>query len=54
MLDRKNLSLTSIIETLKTYHENIDVDDSDSDKAQAGWMQKMILENLIAFLVGCS
>lgn len=58
MLERKNLTLKNVVETLTTYHDNIDVDDSDesqgSDKIQAGMMQKAILENLIAFLEGCS
>ncbi|KAG8218862.1 Catenin-beta-like protein [Butyriboletus roseoflavus] len=58
MLERKNLSLKNVIQTLTTYHENIDVDVFDesqgSDKIQAGMMQKTILENLIAFLEGCS
>ncbi|KAH0840137.1 Catenin-beta-like protein [Lanmaoa asiatica] len=57
MLDRKNLSLKNIVQTLITYHDNVDVDDSDesqgNDKIQAGTMQRAILENLIAFLQGC-
>lgn len=58
MLERKNLSLKNVVQTLSTYHDNIDVDDSDesqgSDKMQAGMTQKVILENLITFLEGCS
>lgn len=58
MLERKNLSLQNVVNTLKTYHGNIDVDDSaesqGSDKIQAGMTQRAILENLIAFLEGCS
>jgi len=58
MLERRNLSLQNVIETLKTHHDNIDVDDADeskgSDKIQAGMTQRAILENLIAFLEGCS
>jgi beta-catenin-like protein 1 len=58
MLKRKNLSLESIVETLTTYHDNIDVDDSAESqgggKIQAGTMQRAILENLIAFLEGCT
>ncbi|KAG9317673.1 Catenin-beta-like protein [Chiua virens] len=43
MLERKNLSLKNIVETLKTYHDSIDVDESESsDKIQAGMTQKMI------------
>ncbi|KAI9574458.1 Catenin-beta-like protein [Boletus coccyginus] len=58
MLERKNLSLQNVVETLKTYYDNIDVDDADeskgSDKIQADMTQRAILENLIAFLEGCS
>lgn len=58
MLERKNLSLQNVVGTLKTYYDNIDVDDADeskgSDKIQADMTQKAILENLIAFLEGCS
>lgn len=58
MLERKNLSLKNIVETLRTYHDNIDVDESTesqgSDKIQAGMLQRAILENLIAYLEECS
>ena len=58
MLERKNLSLKNIIETLRTYHDNVDVDDSaqnqDSGKIHAGMTQRAILENLITYLEGCS
>lgn len=58
MLDRRNLSLKDVVQTLKTYHNNIDVDDPNesqgNDKIQAGMTQKAILENLVAFLEGCS
>ena len=58
MLERKNLSLKDVVETLKTYYDNIGVDDSaesqGSDKVQAGLTQRAILENLIAFVEGCS
>ncbi|KAN0097242.1 Catenin-beta-like, Arm-motif containing nuclear domain containing protein [Tylopilus felleus] len=58
MLERKNLSLKNVVETLRTYHDNIDVDNSPegqgSDKTQAGMIRSAILENLIAYLEGCS
>lgn len=58
MLERKNLSLKSVVQTLITHHDNIDADNSDesqdSDKIQAGMTQRAILESLIAFLEGCS
>lgn len=58
MLDRRDLSLKNVVQTLKIYHDNIDVDAADesqgSDKIQGAMMQKMILENLITFLDGCS
>ena len=58
MLERRNLSLKDVVQTLRTYQENIDVDDSEEsqggDKIQAGMTQRAILENLVAFLEGCS
>ncbi|KAG6378935.1 hypothetical protein JVT61DRAFT_13221 [Boletus reticuloceps] len=58
MLDRKNLSLKNVVETLRSYHGNINMDVSDesqrNDKVQAGVTQRAILENLIAYLEGCS
>ncbi|KAF8138718.1 Catenin-beta-like protein [Boletus edulis] len=48
MLERKNLSLKNIVETLRSYHGNINMD------LQAGVTRRAILENLIAYLEGCS
>ncbi|KAF8558761.1 DUF1716-domain-containing protein [Imleria badia] len=57
MLERRNLSLKNVIETLRTYHDNIDVEDSgqsQDSKIHAGMTQRAILENLITYLEGCS
>ncbi|KAF9247089.1 Catenin-beta-like protein [Melanogaster broomeanus] len=57
MLERKSLTLKDVVKTLRMYHDNVDVDYSADGKTAdgvAGMSQKEILENLIAFLEGCS
>ncbi|KAI6151882.1 Catenin-beta-like protein [Pisolithus tinctorius] len=49
MLERKNLKLEIIKQTLQMYHDNVDADDSGG-KSAIGMPQKEILEHLIAFL----
>ena len=53
MLERKNLTLGNIRETLQVYRNNVDGDDPDSNSA-TGLSQKEILDHLITFLQGCS
>lgn len=53
MLERKNLTLRNVRETLQVYHNNIDPDDLDSNNA-TGLSQREILEHLMTFLQGCS
>lgn len=53
MLERKNLKLENIKQTLQMYHDNVDADDSGG-KSAIGMPQKEILEHLVAFLQECS
>ncbi|KIK95590.1 hypothetical protein PAXRUDRAFT_374045 [Paxillus rubicundulus Ve08.2h10] len=58
MLERKNLTLRDIVNTLRVYHDNVDAEvDHDTEGKTAGGIVGMshqeILENLIAFLEGC-
>ncbi|KIO13002.1 hypothetical protein M404DRAFT_13077 [Pisolithus tinctorius Marx 270] len=53
MLERKNLKLEIIKQTLQMYHDNVNADDSGG-KSAIGMPQKEILEHLIAFLQECS
>lgn len=53
MLERKNLKLENIKQTLQMYHDNVNADDSGG-KSAIGMPQKEILEHLIAFLQECS
>lgn len=51
MLSRKSQSLKDVIQTLRTFRDNIDVtDESISDDSHGAPSQKEILEGLIAAL----
>ncbi|KAF8845818.1 DUF1716-domain-containing protein [Paxillus ammoniavirescens] len=59
MLERKNLTLSDIVRTLRVYYDNVDVEVDHSAEGKTaggivGMSHKEILENLIAFLEGCS
>ncbi|CCM01593.1 uncharacterized protein FIBRA_03653 [Fibroporia radiculosa] len=51
MLGRRNRSLQDIVNTLQTYHDNIDEEPSGQDDGSLS--RREILRNLIAFMKGC-
>ncbi|EGO01916.1 hypothetical protein SERLA73DRAFT_166428 [Serpula lacrymans var. lacrymans S7.3] len=57
MLNRKNLSVKDIIETMRMHHQNMDNDEQNSstsdETSQRAPSQREILANLIVFLEGC-
>lgn len=49
MLDRGNQSFQDIVQTLRVYHEHVDIDDTSSE-TEVTISQKEILQGLIAAL----
>lgn len=49
MISRKNMSLQDLIKTLQTYHDNVDEPEPADESTPS---QKVILQNLMAFLSG--
>lgn len=49
MISRKNMSLQDLVKTLQTYHDNVDEPEPTDESTLS---QKVILQNLMAFLSG--
>ena len=49
MISRKNMSLQDLIKTLQIYHDNVDEPEPTDESTLS---QKVILQNLMAFLSG--
>jgi beta-catenin-like protein 1 len=52
MLDRRNKSLKDIVDVLRVYRANVEVDENDMQEDNANSQQE-ILDGLLAFLEAC-